>query len=351
MPLNLLSDVVFELAVVAALACVVMLCLLQKRGREHLWVVDLDVVLGVRVRVESHLFGQLASHLLQELALVLSRLELLVHDLKRVAHRVVLTLEGSEARQDLVVDALDQNHFLKGVVVLGPGLVVLEVPGVDAFFNDLVSIRRTGTRLLRGVGGEFMDRLMLVVFRRRDIHKWRLLDADLLHLIVAHHEILQELGRQADSVFHLRLLIALVVPVLLLEKDGEPWEPVEPLWAEKAEVCSVHYFVILTVNNLGLFDHASDLFFLETGGIDEGSGHKRARSDIRASDFKASAIDRGSLHVLGLQRKSHVKLCVAQVVGFEVRTLGLSCLLLLASVLRDVLDNIRNFFFQLGLLR
>lgn len=52
------------------------------------------------------------------------RIEFSMHDLKRIAHGIVLTLQRTKRRQNLIVNALHQHYFVKGVKGREPCLVL-----------------------------------------------------------------------------------------------------------------------------------------------------------------------------------------------------------------------------------
>ena len=83
------------------------------------------------VHLVRHLVNLLHDHFLVEGAICFAGQEFPVHYLEGVRDRVVLSFEGPVARQDRVVDALDEDHFVEGIELL----LELLVPPLDVSWH------------------------------------------------------------------------------------------------------------------------------------------------------------------------------------------------------------------------
>ena len=113
-------------------ACLVLylaiLCLLEEGFGQELRLRNLESLLVVRQGIESTEFvGVVLLHGLEVQAMILGRQELLMHNFESITNSIIFTLQSSEASQDLVVDAFDEDNPFKWIVVLNE-LVVL-IPG------------------------------------------------------------------------------------------------------------------------------------------------------------------------------------------------------------------------------
>jgi len=196
-------------------------------------------VFVVGVRVELHLIRISPFHSIQKLPLVLLRPEPLMHDFESVTDGVVFPLQSSEARQDLVINPLDQHHFFKRVVVLHLPLLFL-VPSLDAVL-DCGLLQADCVHIVRRIFDDLID------FCPFFINISLLLKLlNLLGVSVFVHQVGKELGAEAHHV--LRLLGLLPVLPLFLEKYCEARVAVEPFRAEVGEVAAIDDLIISVLN-------------------------------------------------------------------------------------------------------
>lgn len=198
-----------------------------------------------------------AGLLFEKLVLVILGLELLVHDLEGVTDDVVLALQSSETGQDRVVDAANEDNFLEGVI----GLLII----------NRISVRRNFLHVS-------FQALCQMSFHVGILQIVEALSAPSIH------EVGQELGSQAHSVFVCEMLE--LVLLVAFEEDGESRVAVEALGAKVVEMVAVsHLKAVFSHRTLQISIHEeSFLFDFGQEVLSVGFGaHRFAKDSLKAS--------------------------------------------------------------------
>lgn len=180
----------------------------------------------------------------------LRRLELFVHDLKCIGHRIVLPFQSTETSQDRVIDSLDQDDSVEGVKLF---LFQIRVPLLNVSWNlwqELFGVllcplyvSHAESPLLSISNWSPFTWCQACSLRNRCLSGVDLASIQSTHLahssrhVASIAEELKKVGIETHSVL-MDVATLCVVLLALLEEDGEAREPIEALGTEVRHLCA-----------------------------------------------------------------------------------------------------------------